>query len=350
VRSGEEVPAPHPLRRVLARPAPDYGTAMWLQEASLSMTLTGVLYMEKVRARAMGRSRIAEGGLPKELWPQHGKTFRPVKQLNTRRPKVEQYQPLRGEPGYLPATDVVPVRYVRPGRPTEGFAPYEGAAREISIDRAASEWQQISLANFGVPTGMFKSKHKLSPEQHAKAEAHVQEKMVGARNARKAFLVGQDVEWMQLAQSLVDLDFMPGRRFTKSAVAAATGVPLVLIDVEGATFANYSTGEMILWTRTVLPQAGQIVAGINRGLVPEYGESGLEVVVDQERIDAMLPLINAKWDLAGKQLNAGVPMEQVARRLRLGVEEYPGWDAPLVPGSLRPLAVMTAQPSGGSDG
>jgi len=147
VRNGEEVPDTHPLRRLLSKPAPDYDTRMWMQEASLAMTLTGTLYVEKVRARAMGRSKIAEGGLPKELWPQHGQTFRPVKQLNTRRPKVEQYQPLRGEPGYLPAGDVVPVRYVRPCSPTERFSPYARAARAIPLDPPARAWPRRSLRN-----------------------------------------------------------------------------------------------------------------------------------------------------------------------------------------------------------
>ena len=55
---------------------------------------------------------------------------------------------------------------------------------------------------------------------------------------------------------------------------------------------------------------------------------------------ALLPILRAKWEVADKMLNRGVPMSQVSSALDLGVTEYRGWDVGLVPSSNVPVSAI----------
>lgn len=348
-RGADLAPPEHPLVQLLNRPAPGWTQARWMEATAYHLTLTGRSVARKYRARALGQSAVHKGqGLPNELFPFPASAFKlHVDKDDMRRP-VTAYEPRKGkDKTSIPPRDVVDVVHVRPGAPDAGLSPSEGAQREISTDSQAAQWQQVALQNRGVPDGVFVSKLPLNGPQIEEVEEQLKSRWAGVRNAHLPFILGTDLEWHDLAKTAVEMELLGGRTFTKAAICAAFGVPSVLFDAAGTTYANYETARAILMTHTVLPLARAVRDQLQADLVPEYGDPTLSIELDLEAVDALLPFLRERWNVAKQALGAGVPMSQVSETYRLGVQPYDGWDVGLVPASSVPVDSLAVGNSAG---
>jgi HK97 family phage portal protein len=341
-RGGVEVPwddPDDPVLRILRQPMPDTTWTAWIEEISLYLSLTGTCYLEKYRARALGMSAIHQGlGLPAELWPFGAGSFKAKVDTKIRRQVIEYYEPRLGDKTQVPTSEIIRIHRPRPSKRGEGFSPVEGAEREVSTDRAASEWQAQSLRNRGVPDGVISFDYPLSPDQETLVAAKMEEEWIGARNAHRPMVLS-GAKWLDLAKTHFELELTSGRQATRKGVCAAMGTPEVLFDISGSTFANLETALLAFMTQTVLPDMGRIVDALNLGLCAEFGPD-VYLAIDYAAVPALLPILRAKWEVADKMLNRGVPMSQVSSALDLGVTEYRGWDVGLVPSSNVPVSAI----------
>lgn len=342
-RGGKVVPwmSDDPLAALLRQPMPDTTWSAWLEEVSLYLTLTGTCFLEKYRSEAIGPSVLYSGlGLPHELWPFGAGIFKPKIDKTIRRQVVEYYEPTAGNKAKVPTSEIVRIARIRPGKRDEGFAAVEAAEREISTDRQASEWQQVSLQNRGVPDGIISFDEPLNDIQERYVQKQMTDEWLGAKNAHRPMVLN-NAKWLDLAKSAVDLELLNGRTFTRKAIANVMGIPEVVLDSLGSTYANLEVGMLSMMTGTVLPHMGRIVDALNLGVCREYGPD-VYLEIDTGAVDALLPLLRERWKVGKDMLAAGVPMDQTSGTLRLGVEPYRGSDVGLVPSNLVPVSEITA--------
>lgn len=348
VYKGQDLAPPDDkLARLLSNPAKGWTQTRWMEANSYHLSLTGRTLLRKYRARALGPSLQYKGlGLPHELFPFTAQSFKIDYDKDDIRNPIEEYTPRAGKDrtAILPH-DMIDVLNVRPGKTYEGFSPSEAAQREISTDRQASAWQQVALQNRGVPDGLLVSKMPLNGDQLTEVEEQMKSRWVGMRNAHLPFVLGSDLTWLDLAKTAVEMELLEGRAFTKGAICAAFGVPAVMFDVSGTTYANYETARAILMSHTVLPQVRQVADSLNIFLCPEFGDD-YSIEPDLEATDAMLPQLRSRWEIAGKALDRGVPMSQASETFKLGVQPYDGWDVGLVPGGLVPVDSLVSSAGG----
>lgn len=346
-KGADLAPPDDKLAKLMQSPARGWTQTRWMEANSYHLSLTGRSLLRKYRALALGPSLQYKGmALPNELFPFTAQTFKIDYDKDDIRNPIEEYTPRAGKDrtAILPH-DMIDVMNVRPGKTYEGFSPSEAAQREISTDRQASAWQQVALQNRGVPDGLLVSKMPLNGDQLTAVEDEMKSRWVGMRNAHLPFVLGSDLAWLDLAKTAVEMELLDGRAFTKGAICAAFGVPSVLFDISGSTYANYETARAILMSHTVLPMVRQIADCLNIFLCPEYGPD-YSIEPDLEATDAMLPQLRARWEIADKAMNRGVPMSQASETFKLGVQPYPGWDVGLVPGGMVPVDGLAA---GGGD-
>lgn len=333
-----------PLATLLREPIPEVPWDQWLEEVGLYAILTGSCLIEKRRVNAYGPSeRYPNLGKPAQLWPFGANAFKAKVDDLVRRQEIEYYEPKIGtDRDKLPPSEIVRVAYTRLGKRNEGLSKVEGSQGEINADRGAADWQTSSLKNRGVPDGIIKLKNHIGDTQETNLYNHIQDQWVGSRNAHRPVVLGADADWIDLAKTAVEMEMIEGRRFTRSAICATMGVPEVIFDVSGATYANLETALLSLSTRTVLPLAKRIISALNLGVCREFG-SDLSLEIDVGAVDALLPILRARWEIAGKALDRGVPMEQVNSQLRLGLKPFRGaWDVGFVPSSVVPAESVTA--------
>lgn len=330
-----------PLPALLREPIPDTTWSAWMEEVALSCVLTGACIVEKRRARALGVSAKYPGkGIPAQLWPYPSPHWKVEVDKDDRRRPIEYYEPKTGlDRTKVPPSEIVRIAYTRLGKRGEALSKVEPAQSEINADRGAADWQLAALKNRGVPDGGIKLKGTISPAQEAEVYNHIQTEWTGSRNAHRPIVLGADADWIDFAKSAVEMEMMAGRRFTRAAICATMGVPEVIFEASSATYANLETALLILVTQAVMPLAGRIVDGLNLGVCAEI-DPDLYLEIDDGAVDALLPILRARWEVAAKALAAGVPLSQLSDTLRLGVEPYRGWDVGLVPSSSVPVSAI----------
>jgi HK97 family phage portal protein len=324
----KELPDTHPLAVLLKEPLPGISQSLWMYAVSMYFTTGGQTYLEKIRASINGVSATGNGkGLTKELWPFSGSTFKPEVPENVRRTVPTGYTPTVGDLTEISPDDIIHVRKPRPSDINAGFGPVEGAEAEINIDSQAAGWQQMALGNRGVPDGIFAytGEYGLNEEQKIEFDAEIGDKWTGIKNAHRPFVLGESVKWIPLANTMVDVELIPGRTFTKEAICATHGVPTVLFDASGATYANLASAMLQLMSTVVMPNVKTLVDLLNVNLSPEYGET-INIQAKPASNMAMMPLIENQWKVAKEAQSTGAPMDQVFESVGLNLEPYPGID------------------------
>jgi len=337
----DDEPAPRgdPLVELLRRPAPKWSYNRFAQSSALYQVLTGSVFWQKVRPRAGGfPSQLVNGKkAPRELWT-FGEDSYSAKTADEGLPVLTGYEGLNGASEH--ALDVIQSLFIRPGYgfEGEGLGPAEAGQGETETDIAAALWQKSTLANRAVPDGVLKlQKLPTTTPQYDAVVKKLEEAWTGALNAGRPLVLGQEVDWMALARSAVEMDLQNGRVQTRQSILAPIGVPPVLVgDLSKATYNNYETALLSFWTLTVLPLHDNWLDALNTELAPEFGP-GYEIRADRSQVDGLLPLVRARWELSGIMAAQGVSLEERNRILRLGLEPSPGWSVGLVPASSIPL-------------
>ena len=327
---GVEAPATYPLVKLLDEPIPGMAQSQWLYLIALYLTLGGETYLEKVRVEAMGVSAVdGKKFLTKELWAFPGSYFTPVVKDDVRRQIPTGYTPNIGSKKVVKPDDIIHTRYSKPGNINAGFGSVEGSESEINTDAQASAWQQTAMGNRGVPDGVFKYTGDLGlgTEDEEDVDQMIADRWSGIKNAHRPFVLGKDMSWIDLSKTMVELEMIPGREFTRAAICAAMGVPSIIFDVSAATYANMAAAVQMLMTFTVKPRMALLIDSLNLMLAPEYGDD-VEIRADVGASEAMLTTIRERWSIAVMAKATGAPMDQIFKAVGLDVEPYEGIDTP----------------------
>ncbi|MGL4640915.1 MAG: phage portal protein, partial [Shewanella sp.] len=132
-----------------------------------------------------------------------------------------------------------------------GLAPLQAAARVVDTDIAAQRWNKNVIDNRGVTDYAFVFKDSLTKPQFELAREQVREQI--ATKGREPWVLGNgDVR--SFGSTAVDLDYANLRKLSREEIAAAFGVPLILLGVlEGATYANLEIAKRLFWEDVIIP-------------------------------------------------------------------------------------------------
>lgn len=114
----------------------------------------------------------------------------------------------------------------------EGFGPVQALAKQIAADNEATKFVGALLANYAAPTVIIKVKKTVRSEDDAKlVKAKFRHEFGGANRGTPA-LVDGDTEITTLGFDLQQLEFPELRSISESRIAAAIGVPAILVGLK----------------------------------------------------------------------------------------------------------------------
>lgn len=337
---GKELPATHPLARLLARPNPMQSWSVFAGYVTAFRKLTGNAPIEILRAGT------GDNAKPRELWPWQPYDFKAVE--GRMLPKAWVYD--NGSPGQRRVWDVDQLtgqsdmlmwREFSASNKYFGMAPLAAGAKAADQNNAAANWNHRMLGNNCVPSGVLTSEQVLSDPQFARLKETITETYSGTDNARRPMLLDGGLSWVQMALTPADLDFIQGRNLTALEIAEVFGVPAQLVPIPGSqTFANFMEARLALWEDCVLPLARDLAQEITRAV----NMPNAEVRVDVDDIPALAPRRAEKWNAVG----SASFLTTNEKRIALGYEPLPVPEADevLVPAGLVPLGLdITIPPS-----
>ena len=204
----------------------------------------------------------------------------------------------------LPAEDaggragIVHIKAFNPSDDHYGLGCLGAAAGAVAVHNTAARWNKALLDNAARPSGALVydagDGSSLSGEQFARLKAEMEAGFSGAGNAGRPMLLEGGLKWQSLSLSPADMDFAGTKAAAAREIAAAFGVPPMLLGLPGdATYANYREASRALWRLTILPLAGTILASLAQGVAGWFPDA--TIGVDLDRVTALAEDRAALW-------------------------------------------------------
>lgn len=317
----------HPLAELLAHPN-EYQDGQTLLELWLVFFLLGgEAYIGKNRAGFAA---------PQELWVKHPDELKPVAGKGGYLSHYEHWLGGRKQPDQ-PTEDIVSLLSPDPNNPLRGLSPLRAGGAVVETDREAVNWQKNQLKNSAVPSMAIEDPEEHDVEKFVDEKKKLDLRHVGSDNARRTIYVDGDKRIKSLSLSPVDLDFINSRKFTREEITALYEIPPPVVGImDRATYNNIKTAWEIFWRNPVSRHIHLICRVLTHQLArPDYGDD-IRVWPDTSAIPEISQLDEKTIKVAKGLHDMGVPVSEINRRLRLELQEYPGWDESHPPSKNNP--------------
>ena len=284
--SGEDTDAieNHPFEMLLRKPNPLHSRFEFLVSTISCLALTGNCYW--------WLNRSSEKNAPDELWvlPPHK-----VKPIPDGRMFLRgyMYEPDAGTLVPLEAHEVVHFRKWHPLNTFVGLSPIESLATDVEGEMAMQKWNTNLFAkdNAKVP-GALAFADPINDSDWSRMKDEIKREHGGTKRSLMMLRnVGQGgVQWVQMAMSQNDMQFLQARTFTKEEIFAIYAPGLSSILAVNATEANSVAGKSTFIGMGVYPKLVQIAEKITNDILPSYGDNLVGEFEDIRPSDRLLAL------------------------------------------------------------
>lgn len=258
--------------------------------------------------------------VPVEMWP-----VRPDRMYTV--PSVKDfiagyvYCSPDGEEIPLRREDVIMLRWPAPLDIYDGQSPLPSLAGDLANEQAQREWSESFFENSATPGGIIKTGVRLSESEFDELVDRWNRSHRGVSNAGRVAVLEQG-DFVPLAYTQKDMQFVESRNFTKQAILDAYGFPKFgLGDVQDVNRASADASKAYMAESLSVPRLERIKAAINYELIPMFGLAGQEIDYDnpipddQEvqnqtltaKVTAVVALVNAGADPAEACNAVGLP-------------------------------------------
>ena len=217
-----------------------------------------------------------------------------------------------------------------------GSSAFLGCQLEISQYIAASVHNNSLLKNQARPSGFltYKGSDDLSDSQVSGLKEEINNRLSGAKNTGRAAFLGGNFDWIQMSESIKDMDFPTLKKSTAEACYSAVQIPLPMISSESMSFNNYDAAKYSFYDNSVLPRLKAVLNFLTTSLMPRYKNSeNLILTYDESSIEC---LENRKFENSANAFTSGLITRNEGRTL-IGYESSPGGDDFYQPANLVPV-------------
>ncbi len=319
----------HEIQALLDHPNDHMARQDVMERWAYHMLLTG---------NALWLKTIA-GGKVIEVWPVLPQQIKPIPSRADFL-KGYEYKPTPQDKITKKPEEVAHWMFVDPNNPYWGLAPLQAAAAAVDTDMLAAGWQRQLLGKGGRPGLVVMLDSSLPLNRQKEAQAFINEQMGQGRSV-SALVVGGATKAQPLSLNALELDYLNSRKFTREEVAAAFGVPPVLLSFgEAATFANLDAAKTALWEDRIVPLLEDYTQGLMSTLFPHWGltQAGWRIRADLSGVRALQSNLRTQADVQQVKattlktlVEAGVPVNVARAFLDLDMPDIEGGDAPRPP-------------------
>ena len=255
-------------QKLLNKPNPFDTQTTFKKKIAYHLILAGNAVWTKFRDESHGVTK----GKPVSLWclmPQH------VNPIRSNQMWCSGYEfKVKGrDPQKIPREDILHWMEINPSDHHWGISRIEVLRKLIQTNNEQLDFQNASVVNRGVISGILHIKNNPTPQQFQKAKKKVENDLEGPRNARRVLITSNKVSWQQIGHSPEELDFLNSRIEGHKEMSIGMGVPLAILgDLQGSTFNNLVETKQIFWENTMIPLGTDVEDGLNCWLMPELSE------------------------------------------------------------------------------
>lgn len=318
----------HKLIDLIEKPNEMMGQSFFMQSLFVNKLVTGnaFIYLPKLE-------NGANKGQSEEMWVMPSTKIEIVS--NGFAKPVDHYR-FRGttEPKFR-KEDVIHLKYANLGDDTlYGMSPLKAGSMVLTKSNDAHTSEVRSFQNMGA-VGILSENSKegrdsMTQEQASFIKTWWQSNYGGPENKGKIHITSQDLKWINLGLSPVDLNIMESLKLSFRQLCNLYQFPSQLLnDNEHATYNNMREAKKALYTDVIIPEIQSLRDELNRALVPAYGDnlyldvdvSGIDVLQDNKK--ELADMLGVAWWIKG-----------IDKQRMMGVTEDPEMDKYFLPTSI----------------
>jgi len=334
-----------PVLSLLSRPSPRFTLQQLLEDAAISLQVTGDWF-----AIAVGNINSE----PSEIVP-----AAPVDVNNTTTTSniVTQWRVDNnffggdfnlipdGSFRYASSDELRQIQHIRSfstknNNSVRGQSPLVSASSEVRQAILGGIHNVTLLERGGKMSLSFHFSGDMSPDEFKANKKRLEDNWGGAARAGGVHMTAGGVLQVEdLGSNNRDMDYLNAMKLVQQTCAQLFHIPLPIVSTDAQTFNNYGTAILSLWDDAITPLSGRIFSGLSELLLPRFGMDPAEVQISfdpddiqplRERRDAELDKRTARNQETTDELRAAQ-----------GLGPYEPSEAPggkiMVNGSLVPL-------------
>lgn len=237
--------------------------------------------------------------------------------------------------------EIIFMRFWNPNDPIRGLSPIEAAKRGITQDLAADQFNTNFFTNSGAPSGVIEIEQNLTETEFERVVKQYEDKHGGTQNAHKMLILEGGAKFKPTVFTQKDMEFLNQKKWNRDATLAAFGVPKMEVGIieEGANLAVIKMQSREFWLKNLIPKMeliewhlwAQLFSKINKGVVwAEFDTSAIDALQDEfhEKVKTGRSL----WEM-------GYTMNQINKRLNLGLPENSWQNFAFQPLQVQPVAL-----------
>lgn len=291
-----------------------------------------------------GRDNITQ--IPKEIWTFSPTRFEPIQSKTNGMIIGWKYDNGTADKIPLANHEVLFFRYFNPYNDIRGMSPVDAAKENINQDFYATRYNSAFFKNGAKVGGFISVDGELTDEQFNRILKQFEDRHGGYDKAHKIALIEGGGKFTEASISQKDMDYIQGKKMTKQEILAAFKVNEVVLGdfSQVKSYDGAKAADKAFWEECLMPKTHYIEdhlwakffshIGVRKGRGKVWGEFDLATV------GSLQVNFADKIETAGKMFTMGWPINEINRRLDLGMEEVPWGDEWWVPGGFLPVTSL----------
>lgn len=233
---------------------------------------------------------------------------------------------------------ILHVMYDDPDNPYWGLGRMQAANYVAAASTQAQEWNKNLMDNTVSSNLAFLFKKYLQKEQFTEQVDKISEMYAGAANAGKPIILDNEASIEDLTKTPKEMDFTKSQEQAMYAICSAFGVDPRLIGAkEFSGRAARQEAEKAYWMHTVIPEIQYWTEAMTL-YYRQFYDNDIRINYDITNIEALQGEYKEKAETGKDLYDIGVTLDEINRRLELGLEtdDIPDSDAPFG-GKMRTL-------------
>jgi len=244
----------------------------------------------------------------------------------------------------LKPEEIIFFKYPNPSNPYRGVSPLKAIAISADADYYASIWNRNFFVNSATPAAVLEAPSRLTKEETKNLKMMLKDFYTGLDKSHSTMILSGGIQFKPIQLSQKDMEFLELRRFTRSEIAAAFGVPLSKLGIsEEVNRATAYINDYTFAKNTITPKLVMIRDSLNRYLVNFVDET---VYFD---FDSIIPEDEEfEVDKYVNFVKQGI-MTINEVRAELGLPEVPWGDTPFNPNLMMNFGFNSGFNKGGGE-
>jgi len=266
--------------------------------------------------------------IPDEIWVFPPSRFKHIPDPKTNLPIGWQYI-VGGKTVNLAPWEVIHFKLFNPYDDVRGLAPWKAGQLSVEQDYLSSKYNVSFFRNGATVSGILKAGQNLTDDQYSRLRLQIDERYQGADKAHKIMILeGENADFKETSLSQKDMAFTELKNLTRSEIFAIYSTNEVVLGIYSdiQSYEGLKIAHKTWWQENLIPRMQYISQKLYAELFSQVGDGSQWGDFDTGVIEALQEDLADKLDQATKLYAMGWPINQINKRLSLGMEDVPWGD------------------------